>query len=194
MASLEYAIITWRARGFLRATPGEIDSWYRKGSITAEMVKGIFEHQYLHATETPKEYKATVYGQAGFRVGIGSRPTTSKKRKRRTAKTAEEDQMPAKTARQSVLGGSENQLAVVRAKEPDHVSERVRAKKGKEAAAARVKKICAMKKSRKEEDAKVRASSAKNMERYMIPRQGNIDRDTSMDIQMEVERVPLRDG
>jgi hypothetical protein len=92
IASLEYAIITWRTRGFLRATPGEIDSWYRKGNITAEMVKGIFEHQYLHATETTKEYKATVYGQAGFRVGIGSRTATSRKRKKRIVKTVDEDQ------------------------------------------------------------------------------------------------------
>jgi hypothetical protein len=50
--SIEYAIITWRTRGFLRATPEEIQSWYLKGEVTAEMVKGIFEHQY--AATQPK--------------------------------------------------------------------------------------------------------------------------------------------
>jgi hypothetical protein len=46
---LEYAIITWRTRRFLRATPEAIQSCYLKGYVMAEMVKEIFEHRYLAA-------------------------------------------------------------------------------------------------------------------------------------------------
>jgi hypothetical protein len=72
-------------------------------------------------------------------------------------------QVPDKKARQSVLAGCDNQLAVVKAKQTDQARERTRVKKGKEAAAARVKKTSAQKKARKDEDANVRANSAKNM-------------------------------
>jgi hypothetical protein len=54
--SIEFAIITWRTRGFLRATPDAILSWYGRGEITAHMVKGVFEHQFTSIKETSKEY------------------------------------------------------------------------------------------------------------------------------------------
>jgi hypothetical protein len=56
VTSIEYAIITWRTRGFLRATPEAIQSWYLKGEVTAEMVKGIFEHQYTSTIDSTKDY------------------------------------------------------------------------------------------------------------------------------------------
>jgi hypothetical protein len=68
VTSIEYAIITWRTRGFLCATPEAIQSWYLKGKVTAEMVKGIFEHQYAATSDSTKDYQNTIYGQAGFRV------------------------------------------------------------------------------------------------------------------------------
>jgi hypothetical protein len=49
---VEYAIVTWRTRGFLRATPDQINSWYQKGGVTADMIKGIFEHQFVAANHT----------------------------------------------------------------------------------------------------------------------------------------------
>jgi hypothetical protein len=39
------------------------------------MVKGVFEHQFTSIKETSKEYQATIYGQAGFKIGRASRPT-----------------------------------------------------------------------------------------------------------------------
>jgi hypothetical protein len=86
VTSIKYAIITWRTRGFLRATPEAIQSWYLKGEVTAEMIiKGIFEHQYAATSDSTKDYQNTIYGQAGFRVGIGSRPIIAKKTKRTRA-------------------------------------------------------------------------------------------------------------
>jgi hypothetical protein len=38
------------------------------------MVKGVFEHQFTSIKETSKEYQATIYGQAGFKIGRASRP------------------------------------------------------------------------------------------------------------------------
>jgi hypothetical protein len=38
------------------------------------MVKGVFEHQFTSIKETSKEYQATIYGQAGSKLGA-SRPT-----------------------------------------------------------------------------------------------------------------------
>jgi hypothetical protein len=73
--SIEFVIITWRTRGFLRATPDAILSWYGRGEITADMVKGVFEHQFTSIKETSKEYQATIYGQAGFKIGRANRPT-----------------------------------------------------------------------------------------------------------------------
>jgi hypothetical protein len=73
--SIEFAIITWRTRGFLRATPDAILSWYGRGEITADMVKGVFEHQFTSIKETSKEYQATIYGQVGFKIGRASRPS-----------------------------------------------------------------------------------------------------------------------
>jgi hypothetical protein len=61
VTSIEYAIITWRTRGFLRATPEAIQSWYLKGEVTAEMVKGIFEHQYTSTIDSTKDYQNTIY-------------------------------------------------------------------------------------------------------------------------------------
>jgi hypothetical protein len=87
VTSIEYAIITWRTRGFLRATPEAIQSWYLKGEVTAEMVKGIFEHQYAATSDSTKDYQNTICGQAGFRVGIGSRPIIPKKNKRTRAES-----------------------------------------------------------------------------------------------------------
>jgi hypothetical protein len=43
VTSIEYAIITWRAGGFLRATPEAIQNWYTKGEVTAEI--GHYIHQ-----------------------------------------------------------------------------------------------------------------------------------------------------
>jgi hypothetical protein len=91
VTSIEYAIITWRTRGFLRASPETIQSWYMKGEVRAEMVKGIFEHQYAATSNSTKDYQNTIYGQAGFRVGIGSRLIIAKKTKR----TRAESGMPA---------------------------------------------------------------------------------------------------
>jgi hypothetical protein len=68
VTSIEYAIITWRTRGFLRATPEAIQSWYLKGEVTAEMVKGICKHHYAATSDSTKDYQNTIYGQAGFRV------------------------------------------------------------------------------------------------------------------------------
>jgi hypothetical protein len=82
--SIEYAIITWRTRRFLRATPKAIQSWYLKGEVTAEMIKGIFEHQYTSTSDSTKECQNTIYGQAGFRVGRGSRPDIVLKKAKRT--------------------------------------------------------------------------------------------------------------
>jgi hypothetical protein len=45
------------------------------------MVKGIFKHQYPATSDSTKDYQNTIYGQAGFRVGIGSRPIIAKKNK-----------------------------------------------------------------------------------------------------------------
>jgi hypothetical protein len=58
-----------------------------KGEVTAaEMVKGIFEHQYTATSDSTTQPKttrtATIFGQAGFRVGIESRPVIAKKTKR----------------------------------------------------------------------------------------------------------------
>jgi hypothetical protein len=58
--SIEFAIITWRTRGFLHATPDAILSWYGRGEITADMVKGVFKHQFTSIKETSKEYQATI--------------------------------------------------------------------------------------------------------------------------------------
>ena len=49
--SIEYAKLTWCTRGFLRSTPEKIAEWYNKGDITADMVKGIFDHQYRALAE-----------------------------------------------------------------------------------------------------------------------------------------------
>jgi hypothetical protein len=51
------------------------------------MVKGIFEHQYAATSDSTKDYQNTIYGQAGFRVGIGSRPIISKQTKRTRAES-----------------------------------------------------------------------------------------------------------
>jgi hypothetical protein len=64
-----------------------IHSWYKKGKITAEMVKCIFEHQYTSASDPTKEYQNTIYGQAGFREGRGSRLNIVKKTKRTRAES-----------------------------------------------------------------------------------------------------------
>jgi hypothetical protein len=87
VTSIEYAIITWRTQGFMRATPEAIQSWYLKGEVTAEMVKEIFEHQCAATSDSSKDYHNTIYGQAGFRVGIGSRPIIEKKTKRTRAES-----------------------------------------------------------------------------------------------------------
>jgi hypothetical protein len=87
VTSIKYAIITWRTRGFLRETPEAIQSWYMKGEVTAEMVKGIFEHQYTATSDSTKDYHNTIYVQAGFRVEIGSRPVIAKKTKRTRAES-----------------------------------------------------------------------------------------------------------
>jgi hypothetical protein len=39
------------------------------------MVKGVFEHQFTSIKDTSKENQATIYGQAGFKIGRASRPT-----------------------------------------------------------------------------------------------------------------------
>jgi hypothetical protein len=62
-------------------------SWYMKGEVKAEMVKEIFEHQYAAPSDSTKDYQDTIYGQAGFRVGIGSRPIIAKKTKRTRAES-----------------------------------------------------------------------------------------------------------
>jgi hypothetical protein len=84
--SIEFAIITWRTRGFLRATPDAILSWYGRGEITADMVKGVFEHQFTSIKETSKEYQATIYGQAGFKIGRASRLTAVVRSKAKRAR------------------------------------------------------------------------------------------------------------
>jgi hypothetical protein len=89
--SIEFAIITWRTRGFLRATPDAILSWYGRGKITADMVKGVFGHQFTSIKETSKEYQATKYGQAGFKIGRASRPTAVVRSK---VKRAREGHLP----------------------------------------------------------------------------------------------------
>jgi hypothetical protein len=60
---IEYAIITWRTRGFLRATPEDIQSWYKKGEVTAEMVKGIIEHQFTSTSDSTKDYRDSEWGE-----------------------------------------------------------------------------------------------------------------------------------
>jgi hypothetical protein len=84
--SIEFAIITWRTRGFLRATPDAILSWYGRGEITADMVKGVFEHQFTSIKETSKEYQATMHGQAGFKIGRASRPSVEVRSKAKRAR------------------------------------------------------------------------------------------------------------
>jgi hypothetical protein len=71
----------------LRATPEAIQSWCKKGDVTADMVKKIFEHQYPSTSDSAKEYQNTIYGQAGFRVGRGSRPDIVKKAQRTRAES-----------------------------------------------------------------------------------------------------------
>jgi hypothetical protein len=60
VTSIEYAIITWRpTRGFLRATPEAIQSWYLKEEVTAEMVKGIFEYLNINMQQQATQPKTT---------------------------------------------------------------------------------------------------------------------------------------
>jgi hypothetical protein len=94
--SLEYAIITWRTRGFLRATPDAILSWYGRGEITADMVKGVFKHQFTSIKETSKEYQATIYGQAGFKIGRASRLTAVVRNKAKRAREKDISPTPGK--------------------------------------------------------------------------------------------------
>jgi hypothetical protein len=69
------------------------------------MVKGIFEHQYAATGDSTKDYQNTIYGQAGFRVGIGSRPIIAKKTKRTRAEsgTPAGREQSGKKQRQGVL-------------------------------------------------------------------------------------------
>jgi hypothetical protein len=76
--SIEFAIITWRTRGPRR--------WYGRGEITADMVKGVCEHQFTSIKETSKEYQATTYGQAGFKIKRASRPTAVVRSKAKRAR------------------------------------------------------------------------------------------------------------
>jgi hypothetical protein len=62
--SIEFAIITWRTRGFLRATPDTILSWYGRGEITADMVKGVFEPNSFTAKEA-RIYAADIWADPG---------------------------------------------------------------------------------------------------------------------------------
>jgi hypothetical protein len=69
------------------------------------MVKGIFEHQYAPTSDSTKDYQNTIYGQAGFRVGIGSRPIIAKRNKRTRAEsgTPAGREQSGKKQRQGVL-------------------------------------------------------------------------------------------
>jgi hypothetical protein len=59
----------------------KINSWYRKGEITADMVKGIFEHRYIAAKDTTTQ--ETIYGHVGFNIRRESRSSGKRKYKRR---------------------------------------------------------------------------------------------------------------
>jgi hypothetical protein len=64
---MDYANITWRTRGFLRSTPENIQEWHKKGPITEDLIKGIFEHQYRPPYE-PREKRGRMSNQKGFTV------------------------------------------------------------------------------------------------------------------------------
>jgi hypothetical protein len=64
--SMDYANITWRSP-FLGSTPENIQEWYKKGPITADMVKEIFEHQYRPYDE-PREKRGRMPNQKVFTV------------------------------------------------------------------------------------------------------------------------------
>jgi hypothetical protein len=51
----------------LISTPENIQEWYKKGPIPADLVKGIFEHQYRSYYE-PREKRGRIPNQKGFTV------------------------------------------------------------------------------------------------------------------------------
>jgi hypothetical protein len=113
---IEFAIITWRTRGFLRATPDAILSWYGRGEITAEMVKGVFEHQFTSIKETSKEYQATIYGQAGFKIGRASRPVVEGRSRAKRAREKDISLNARKENRKRLRQGQLEQVTGARVK------------------------------------------------------------------------------
>jgi chemotaxis protein histidine kinase CheA len=55
--SLELAVTTWRTRGKLRSTPDKVNEWYKRGPITEDVMRGMFEHVYRARKEPQAEKK-----------------------------------------------------------------------------------------------------------------------------------------
>jgi hypothetical protein len=64
---IDYANIRWHTVEYLRLTPGNIQEWLKKGTITEDLVKGIFEHQYRPYYK-PREKRRRMPNQKGFTV------------------------------------------------------------------------------------------------------------------------------
>jgi hypothetical protein len=70
------------------------------------MVKGVFEHQFTSIKETSKEYQATTYGQAGFKIKRASRPTAVVRSKAKRAKKKDISLNARKENRKKIAPGT----------------------------------------------------------------------------------------
>ena len=163
--SIEYALITWRTRGFLLATPTEINGWYKRGTVTADMVKGIFENQFSSVRETSKAYQKTIYGQAGFKVGIASRVDT---RHRRGAKVAKGEKAAHKAASGQGRKGQEQGTLT---KVTGSIKAPTKVLSVKEAAAIKTKRMKEAKLSKRKKTEEIKAEKERRRE------QGKEERD-----------------